>query len=139
MKLKIHTDGGSLSNPGQAAIGYLLYAEDGSVLFSEGKAIGVASNNVAEYTALVQALTKTHELMQTGKLSNIESIAVFADSELMVKQLKGLYKVKHSAMRDLIFQVRVAEGNVGVPVSYTHVLREKNAAADKLVKEALGK
>lgn len=139
MKLKIHTDGGSLSNPGQAAIGYLIYLEDGSLFFSEGLPIGIASNNVAEYTALVTALTKVKELIDKGELKDIESIAVFADSELMVKQLNGLYKVKHADMRELLFKVRIAEGDLRIPVSFTHVLRDKNAAADKLVKTALGR
>ncbi len=139
MKLKIHTDGGSLSNPGQAAIGYLIYDESGTLLFSEGLPIGIASNNVAEYTALVTALTKTKELIDNGTLKDITAISCFADSELMVKQLNGLYKVKHADMRDLLFKVRVAEGDLKIPVTFTHVLREKNAAADALVKKALGR
>lgn len=139
MKLKIHTDGGSLSNPGQAAIGYLIYLEDGTLFFSEGKAIGVASNNVAEYTALVTALTKVFEFIKEGKLKSVDAINVFADSELMIKQINGLYKVKHADMRDLLFKIRIAEGDLSIPVTYTHVLRDKNAEADKLVKQALGR
>jgi len=139
MKLKIHTDGGALNNPGPAGIGYLIYLEDGSLYFSEGKAIGTASNNVAEYTALVTALTKVNELIKNGELRDVKSISVFADSELMIKQINGLYKVKHADMRDLLFKIRIAEGDLGIPVIYTHVLRDKNAAADKLVKTSLGR
>lgn len=140
MKLVVHTDGGSLSNPGQAAIGYLIYNEDKSkLLFSEGLPIGVASNNVAEYTALVTALTKIRELLDDKTLADVDSIQVYADSELMVKQLNGLYKVKHADMRDLLMKVRMCEGDLGLPIIYTHVLRDKNAAADALVKKALGR
>lgn len=139
MKLKIHTDGGSLSNPGQAAIGYLIYDEAGKLLFSEGKAIGIASNNVAEYTALVTALSKVRDLLAAGTLPPIDAITCVADSELMVKQLNGLYKVKHADMRNLLFKVRVLEGELRLPIIYTNVLRDKNTEADALVKKALGR
>ncbi|MCX7996998.1 MAG: ribonuclease HI family protein [Patescibacteria group bacterium] len=140
MKLVVHTDGGSLSNPGQAAIGYLIYTQDKSELIhSAGRAIGVASNNVAEYTALITALAEIANLRAQGTIKDLESIQVFADSELMIKQINGLYKVKHSDMRDLLMQVRMKENELGVPIVYTHILREKNAEADKLVKQALGR
>ena len=140
MKLKMHSDGGSLSNPGQAASAYLIYnAETGELLSSKGIAIGIASNNVAEYKGLIAGLTAIRDGIRSGEFAQVESIAVFADSELMVKQINGLYKVKHADMRDLYMEVKMLENEINLPITYTHVLRDKNADADALVKKALGR
>lgn len=140
MKLVVHTDGGSLSNPGRAAIGYLIYNEGKTrIIHSAAKAIGVASNNVAEYTALITALSEIANLRSQGLIKNLESIQIFADSELMIKQINGIYKVKHADMRDLLTRVRLIEGELAVPIVYNYVPREKNVEADRLVKQALGK
>jgi ribonuclease HI len=137
MKLKIHTDGGSLQNPGQAASAFLIYnAETNELLYSHGLAIGIASNNVAEYTALIKALKHVTEMQKT---LSIESVQIVADSELMIRQVNGIYKVKHADMKPLFSQVKVLEMTLGVPISYVHVLRDKNAEADALVKKALGR
>lgn len=138
MKLTIYTDGGSLNNPGRAASAFLIFSGT-ECLYKEGVYIGIASNNVAEYTGLINALTKTKEMMVTNEVSGVDSITCVADSELMVKQLNGLYKVKNADMRDLYMKVKMLEAELSVPVSFTHVLRDKNAQADALVKEALGK
>lgn len=134
MKLTIHTDGGSLNNPGPAAIGYLIHNGQ-ECLYKHSEAIGNASNNVAEYTALISALTyvKTHLKDKT------ERISIIADSELMIKQVNGLYKVKNIDMKPLHTRVKLLEMELNVPISYTHVLRDKNADADALVKKALGR
>lgn len=136
MIIKIHTDGGSLNNPGQAASAYVIYF-DGVVEVEHGEAIGIASNNVAEYTALCMGLEKIKSLIAERNL-NVERVAVFADSELMIKQVTGLYKIKHPDMRDLYMKVKMLENELNIPISYTHVLRERNAMADALVKKALG-
>jgi ribonuclease HI len=136
MKLTVYTDGGSLNNPGRAASAYLLY-EGTTLLYQEGTYIGIASNNVAEYTALIHALTKIKELIDTKVISSLEHITVYADSQLMVHQLNGLYKVKHPDMKKLFDQVKVLQEEITVPITYTHVLREKNHRADALVKQAL--
>jgi len=147
MNLTIYTDGGSLNNPGQAAYGFLIYA-DKKLLHTQSKRIGIASNNVAEYTGLIRALeyvsALTNPKSQIPKSkqipkSNIQSISVFADSLLMVNQVKGLYKVKNADMKPLHSQVKMLEMEIGRAIKYTHVLRDKNAQADALVKEALGK
>lgn len=137
MHITIYTDGGSLNNPGKAAIGFLIYL-DGKLTYEHSQFIGIASNNVAEYTALITALTYVQEhLLSTNP--QIRKITVFADSELMVKQLNGLYKVKHPDMKLLYPKVKSLEEAFSFPVEYVHVLREKNALADALVKKALGK
>src|SRR3984893_5314284 len=94
MKARLSTDGGARGNPGPAAYGYVLETEDGTVLAAHGEKIGIATNNVAEYSALIAGLEKAIE-QQVGELE------VFSDSELMVKQMTGEYRVKNEALRDL--------------------------------------
>ena len=90
MRARLYTDGGARGNPGPAAFAYVLHNDDGDVLAAHGEAIGVATNNVAEYSALIGGLEKAREL-------GITDLEVVSDSELMVKQMRGEYKVKRSA------------------------------------------
>jgi len=129
MKARLFTDGGARGNPGPAAFGYVIEAEDGTVLAARGEAIGVATNNVAEYSALVAGLAKAAELQ-------IPEVEVVSDSELMVKQMQGVYKVRNEALRDLSLQAARNARAVG-KVTYTAVRREHNKLADQLVNEAL--
>ena len=94
MKARLFTDGGARGNPGPAAFAYVLEAEDGTVLAAHGEAIGVATNNVAEYRALVEGLRKAAEL-------GVGEVEVVSDSELLVKQMRGEYRVKNAALREL--------------------------------------
>ena len=94
MRAKLSTDGGSRGNPGPAAYAYVLEADDGTVLAAHGEAIGVATNNVAEYSALIAGLEKAVEV-------GVSELEVISDSELMVKQMRGEYKVKNEALREL--------------------------------------
>src|SRR5262249_315874 len=129
MKARLSTDGGARGNPGPAAYGYVLETEDGHILDARGEAIGVATNNVAEYRALVAGLEKAVEL-------GGDEVEVVSDSELLVKQMRGEYKVKNAALRDLRAQaVGLAERLRSV--RYTAVRREHNELADRLVNEAL--
>ena len=129
MKAKLFTDGGARGNPGPAAYGYVLEAEDGTVLAAHGERIGVATNNVAEYRALVAGLEKAVELA-------VPEVEVVSDSELLVKQMNGEYRVKNAALQDLSIQASRLAREVG-KVSYTAVRREHNKLADQLVNEAL--
>ena len=129
MKARLSTDGGARGNPGPAAYAYVLEDEHGDVLVAHGEAIGVATNNVAEYSALVAGLEKALEL-------GVRELEVISDSELMVKQMRGEYKVKNEALRGLSLEAsRIARG-IG-SVRYTAVRREHNELADRLVNEAL--
>ena len=94
MKARLSTDGGARGNPGPAAYGYVLEAEDGTVLAAHGEKIGVATNNVAEYSALIAGLEKALEL-------GVDELEVVSDSELMVKQMLGEYRVKNEALQEL--------------------------------------
>lgn len=123
--LTVFCDGGSRGNPGPAAWAFVIY-KDKQKLHEDSGYLGIATNNVAEYTALIEALTWLVEVHKD------DEIAVFMDSELAVKQLNGLYKVKNPKIREL-YQVARTKGNVFQQIAFTHIPREKNWEADKLV------
>ena len=129
MKLVVHVDGGARGNPGPAAYGYVLEAEDGTVLDARGDTIGVATNNVAEYRALLAGLASALE-------RGVDELEVVSDSELLVRQMRGEYKVKSPTLRELVDEAQVLAGRLG-SVRYTAVRREHNELADRLVNEAL--
>ena len=129
MKARLWTDGGSRGNPGPAAYAFVLEAEDGTVLEARGEAIGVATNNVAEYAALVAGLGQALE-------HGVTELDVRSDSELMVKQMRGEYRVKNKDLQALFLDASQSAGRIG-GVSFTHVRREHNELADRLVNEAL--
>ena len=129
MKARLSTDGGARGNPGPAAYAYVLEADDGTVLAAHGEAIGVATNNVAEYRALVEGLRKAVELQ-------LDELEVVSDSELLVHQMRGEYKVKNAALRELWEEAGDLADRIG-RVRYTAVRREHNELADRLVNEAL--
>jgi len=129
VKARLFTDGGARGNPGPAAFAYVLEAEDGTVLDARGEAIGVATNNVAEYSALVAGLRRSVE-------SGVTELEVLSDSELMVKQMRGEYRVKNKDLQWYSIESARLAREVG-DVRYTHVRREHNELADRLVNEAL--
>jgi ribonuclease HI len=129
VKAKLSTDGGARGNPGPAAFGYVLETEDGTILDARGEKIGHATNNVAEYRALIAGL-------EAALSHGVTELDVVSDSELLVKQMRGEYKVKNAALKALSTQA-AALGRGLDSVSYTAVRREHNELADRLVNEAL--
>jgi ribonuclease HI len=129
VKARLSTDGGARGNPGPAAYGYVLEAEDGTVLDARGEPIGVATNNVAEYRALIAGLVKAVDL-------GVDELEVISDSELIVKQMRGEYRVKNEALRALSLEAAALARKIG-RVTYTAVRREHNELADQLVNQAL--
>jgi ribonuclease HI/catechol 2,3-dioxygenase-like lactoylglutathione lyase family enzyme len=129
MRVKLSTDGGSRGNPGPAAFGYVLEAEDGHVLAAHGEAIGRATNNVAEYRGLVAGMKRAAEL-------GVRELDVVSDSELLVKQMRGEYRVKNEALKALWEEANDLERRFA-RVRYSAVRREYNELADRLVNEAL--
>jgi ribonuclease HI len=127
-KLIINTDGGSRNNPGPAGIGVVFSDEAGEVIAKFKEYIGTATNNVAEYSALVLAL-------ENAKNFVAKEIECRLDSELVVKQLLGQYKVKDPGMRELYNKVQ--DLILFKPVKFVHVRREFNKLADALVNEIL--
>jgi ribonuclease HI len=129
VKATLYTDGGARGNPGPAAAAYVLETEDGTVLDARGEAIGVATNNVAEYRALVAGLQKELEL-------GVGEVDVVSDSELLDKQMNGEYRVKNAALVDLSLEAARLARQIG-RVRYRAVRRTENELADRLVNEAL--
>ena len=129
MRATLYTDGGARGNPGPAAYAYVLETDDGTVLDARGERIGVATNNVAEYRALVEGL-------RAAARASVDELEVVSDSELLVKQMRGEYRVKNAALRELSLEAARIGRSIGT-VRYRAVRREHNELADRLVNEAL--
>jgi len=129
VRLTVHVDGGARGNPGPAAAAAILSGPDGEVLARDSVLLGVATNNVAEYRGLLLGL----ELARSQGASEVE---VVNDSELVAKQVNGVYRVKHPEMRPLHAQAMAALGAFD-RWKVRSVPREQNSAADALVNEAL--
>ncbi len=148
MKYIIHTDGGARGNPGTAAVGVVIEMLNDKPARRRGrcqmtnekprtteisKRIGETTNNVAEYTAVLEAL----RYLRTQNPERNDQINFYLDSTLVVNQLNGLFKVKDAKMRALLAQARILEQEVGGVITYTSVSREQNTRADFLVNKAL--
>ena len=129
MKLVVHVDGGSRGNPGPAAVGVVLATPDGEVVHAVGETIGKATNNVAEYRALLRGIELARE-------RGADELEIYGDSELVVKQVRGEYRVKDAGLKPLHAEVRAALAEVA-DWTFDHVRREDNAHADDLVNQAL--
>ncbi|MHB8531192.1 MAG: ribonuclease HI family protein [Solirubrobacteraceae bacterium] len=129
MKVTVHVDGGARGNPGPAAAAAVVSGEDGQVLGDYTELLGRATNNVAEYRALLLGLAKAREL-------GAEEIELIGDSELIAKQVSGTYKVKHEAMRPLYLEAMKSLREFE-RWSIRTVPRAQNAEADALVNAAL--
>ncbi|AKM81886.1 TPA: ribonuclease H [Candidatus Berkelbacteria bacterium] len=126
-QLTVFTDGGSRGNPGHAGIGFLILPET-----KIGKYIGVATNNQAEYTAVLEAL----KYIVNNFAEELE-IQFYLDSQLVVEQLNGNYKLKNEGLKPLFWEIRDLILRLGGKVFFQHVPREQNKVADKLVNEAI--
>jgi ribonuclease HI len=129
LKARLFTDGGARGNPGPAAYGFVLEGDDGTVLAAEGHAIGSTTNNVAEYSGLIAGLRRAVDM-------HVTSLEVISDSELMVKQMRGEYRVKNEALRGLCLEATTLARRLE-SVEYRHVKRAHNELADRLVNDAL--
>lgn len=128
-KFIIHSDGGARGNPGPAAIGVIIISADGTIAEEISKTIGHATNNQAEYEAIITGL-------EAAKKLKAEELACYLDSELVVKQLNHQYKIKNKELAPLFLRAH----NLSVQfkkIKFHHVPREKNKEADRLVNEAL--
>ena len=130
MTLKIFTDGGSKGNPGPSAIGIVFYVNDKKI-YDYREDIGITTNNVAEYTAVIRALSKIKE--DKTQFGTIDSIQFVSDSALLVNQLNGIFKIKKAHINELVLTIKSLVTEIAIPVSYTLVRREQNTVADALV------
>lgn len=133
MDLIIYTDGASRGNPGQASYGYVISARGGELLHQEGKTLGIATNNVAEYTGVLEAFRYIAKRWSSETPHKIE---LRADSKLVIEQLAGRFKMKSIHLRVLFEQIKQTEKGLG-EISYTHVPRAENFIADRLANQAL--
>ncbi len=130
-RIFIYTDGASLGNPGRAGIGVIIYSSNRALIKKISKFVGTATNNVAEYLALIYGLQEALGL-------KVMEVECFLDSELLVRQLKGVYKVRDSKLMLFYNQVRHLQ-SLFKRVDFHHIKREKNTQADKLAREAAKK
>ena len=135
----VFTDGGARGNPGPGAIGVVIFADRAKfkLIFSYSGIVGTTTNNVAEYKAVVKAYQWLVENIRS--YPQIANISIASDSQLVVNQLNGVFRVKDPQLIDYFFTVKKYEGLVGVPVTYSYIEREKNKLADFLVNKALDK
>lgn len=129
----VNTDGGARGNPGPAAVGVVITDINKRKIVSFGKCIGVATNNTAEYQAVIEALLWIKNNLNHHELKKI----FFLDSMLIVNQLNGVFKIKAKHLKELIMQAKASEQEIGGEVEYHFIPREQNSAADSLVNQAL--
>lgn len=128
MKLKIFSDGASRGNPGEAGCGFAIFSSEEELLKEGSLYIGHATNNVAEYRAVLEAAKFAAGL-------NADEIHFYLDSELIVKQMKGEYKVKNETLAQI--RIQLLKSLEGVNFTFNHVRREYNKLADKLANKAI--
>lgn len=133
MNVTIHTDGGSRGNPGHSGFGVVINADQGT-LYEKGVYLGIKTNNEAEYAALIHGLTWLKDNQDRLSLTKAE---ILLDSELVVNQLNGRYKVKAPHLFPLYQQCLALIASLSLPITITHVRREFNAAADSLANSAM--
>lgn len=133
--INVYTDGGARGNPGPAAIGVFISGSDGAEIKSISKTIGIQTNNVAEYSAVVEALSWLSEHKEI--INNEQNISLFTDSQLVYSQIVGLFKIKNPKLRELLFKIHEIEAQINCPIRYYSIPREKNKEADRLVNMAL--
>jgi ribonuclease HI len=135
MKLIIHADGGARGNPGPAAYGIVIENENGKIIAKLGKGLGVRTNNQAEYGGVIGALEFVKKFFESK--NQISAIEFYLDSDLIVNQLSGKYKIKSAELALLAIKAKSLEKEISIPVIYKQVPREQNKIADKIVNQVL--
>jgi ribonuclease HI len=132
--LSIYCDGGARGNPGPAAVAFVIW-QDNKIIKRFSRKIGKTTNNVAECQAVIAALEWLNH--QSSVFSLQSSVSFYLDSQLIVNQLNGNFKIKNSNLKKLIIQVKELEKKLGAKINYHHIIRSKNKIADALVNQAL--
>ncbi|HUV47128.1 MAG TPA: ribonuclease HI family protein [Candidatus Bathyarchaeia archaeon] len=134
--LYIFCDGGARGNPGPAAIAYFVKDSKGKILVENSQFIGQATNNIAEYQAIISALKWLLRNQKTLSLA-LYTLHLYSDSQLVVNQLNGLFKIKNAKLRELIIQARGLTQQLKTNIFYHHIFRTKNKRADALLNQTL--
>lgn len=143
MELKIYCDGGARGNPGPAAAAFIVTDSTGKILHQHGEFIGITTNNIAEYRAVLLALEWLNQKIKIDNWNSknpagqLKIVNFYLDSALVVNQLNGLFKVKKAHLRQLIVQIKFMEVQLSSPITYTAVPRSQNSPADALVNQVL--
>ena len=134
MQINIFTDGGSRGNPGHSGYGLVVYDDNKKILFKESKYIGIKTNNEAEYAGLIGALDWINDNQNSFKISQIN---FHSDSQLLIRQVQGLYKVKAINLKPLFKKAQELIGSISTPIIFQDVRRDFNELADELANEAM--
>ncbi len=140
LKLNAIIDGASRGNPGHASVGVLIYDESGNLLLKAHRYLGQATNNVAEYRALLICLEEARLFVNKNLAANDDGsieISINSDSELLVKQFNGIYRIKNPALKELAAAVREYIARNKLTVHLTHVFRTETKEADRLANQVL--
>lgn len=142
MFLHIYTDGGARGNPGIAGFGLVIYDQNHRLIHQESKFLGIKTNNEAEYLALISALTWIKDYLSpfsSGKArpEPVEGLFFYSDSQLLVRQLQGSYRVKAPHLKNLYSTVKLLLNAINLPYSFQYISRESNSLADKLANQAM--
>lgn len=130
MKLTAYIDGSCIGNPGESGFGVVLQDEHKNTIASLGRYIGHGTNNIAEYRGLLGAV-------ELAASFNAEALLVYSDSELLVKQINGEYKIKQLHLKELFRQIQQTAGNACIDLTIEHIPRSQNKVADKLARNAI--
>jgi ribonuclease HI len=133
--INIYTDGGSRGNPGPSASAFVVISEKGSEISSGSSYLGDSTNNQAEYSAVLISMNWLKKYVD--KNQEVEEIRYFLDSELVVKQLNGIYRTKDEKLKKIAFQITEVRRNLKPKITFTAIPREKNKQADLLVNKTL--
>jgi len=136
MEINVYTDGGSRGNPGIAGYGLVIYDNHKHLIHQESKFLGIKTNNEAEYLGLLAGL---NWIKKNQKMYQIEKLNFFSDSQLLVRQLQGKYKVKALNLKDLFIQAFQLLNQINIDYQFTDIRRESNELADKLANQAMDK
>ena len=134
MQLSIYTDGGSRGNPGISGYGLVIYDQDRQIIYQESKFLGIKTNNEAEYSGVIAALNWIHKNLT---LFGFTQLNFFSDSQLLVRQFQGKYKVKSATLLPLFAQAQQLLIQINLPYTFTDVRRDFNQLADKLANQAM--
>lgn len=133
MNITVYTDGGSRGNPGHSGYGLVIYDEFQKILFQESKYLGTKTNNEAEYSGLIGAL----DWLSKNQDKKISKINFYSDSQLMVRQLQGKYKVKAPNLKPFFQKAQQLISSIKIPIIFQDIRRDFNQLADDLANQAM--
>jgi ribonuclease HI len=136
MDLSIYTDGGSRGNPGISGYGFVVFDQNHQLIHQQSKFLGIKTNNEAEYMGVIDALTWVNQNLSRF---SPQKIIFFSDSQLLVRQLQRVYKVKSPNLKPLFESALSLISQIKVPVTFTDIRRESNQLADSLANQAMDK